>query len=153
MLMINKNLTEKDLSYIGGIFDGEGCISITKVACSEVRRGFYFKLIVNIGNTNEWLLNWFKLNFGGNILLNKRNKGQPFWCWSLSAQQALSFLYIVKPYLRIKNYQAEVAILFQETKRRGACRNDSEIAVEEVQALLLKNLHKGILNIENKSNI
>lgn len=37
-----------DLAYIAGVFDGEGCIHISKQAGKAYRYGYIFRLIVTL---------------------------------------------------------------------------------------------------------
>ena len=49
------------LAYTAGIIDGEGCICLDK----HGKHGIELK--VSVGNTKEWLLQWLKMQYGGNI--------------------------------------------------------------------------------------
>ena len=141
-----EKISEKDLGYAGGIIDGEGSICINKHKSNECKRGYSFVLNVSVSNTNEWLLEWLKLNFGGYKYPRKKWKTHHSfsWCWMIESQKALEFLRIIKPYLKIKSFQAEIAISFQEAKRRGRYKEEKLWAVEEAQNILLKSLHIGL---------
>jgi len=137
-------LSEKDLAYVGGIMDGEGSISICKLKTKDTRRGFGYFLQVSVGNTNESLIDWLRINFGGSKYFSKgsiRRGNKALWKWALSAHKALVFLQIIKPYLRIKSFQAEVGIAFQEAKWQGRHITKQHWAVEETQRILMRQLN------------
>lgn len=50
---------ERDLAYLAGILDGEGCFSIGKSS-----KGYY-NLRVDVVNTDRRLIEWLHVNFGG----------------------------------------------------------------------------------------
>jgi LAGLIDADG endonuclease len=102
-------MTETDIAYSAGLFDGEGCIRIGKDKprpwhTSSPR---YF-LQVLITNQNLSVLEELSKNFGGKIY---RRPG----CYVLfiSARPSAKFLEAIKPYSRIKLPEIEVALKFQ----------------------------------------
>jgi hypothetical protein len=134
--------------YTAGIVDGEGSIMITKKSGPTYRRGFIYQLEVLVVNTNEWLVNWLKMQYGGRI--NKRRSRRPeekdCYAWSLSSQQAKRFLEFILPYLILKKPQAELAIQFQGAKRHtGLPPTEEQMAVEDAQRVVMKTLNqKGV---------
>ena len=131
------------LAYTAGIVDGEGCICLAKRHRRTVKRDYAIELYVQVGNTNEWLIQWLKMQFGGCISSNNRksqpNKNwKPMWQWTIQHKQAGAFLELIIPFLQIKKPQAEIAIAFQKTKRRGnPIRTDGELAFQEAQRILM----------------
>ncbi len=71
------------------------------------------------------------------------NANNPMWHWIIAARKAAAFLGLVKPYLRLKRPQAELAIKFQDAKRYGGNKSEEQLAVEEAQRLMLRNMHRG----------
>lgn len=105
------------LAYIAGIIDGEGCIMIHST--NLVR--------VSVKNTNEWLVKFLKMNFGGCLVYSKHSWGnlrsKPIWNWAVDSKKASEFLQLILPYLQIKRPQAELAISFQKRRiRKGRAK-------------------------------
>lgn len=115
------------LSYTAGLLDGEGSISIIKQINRSTVAGYSFHLRVVIYNTNEWLIKWLQMQFGGIIVISRRKIPfrAPLYSWRLSGNKAANFLVTLCPYLLIKRPQAEVALAFQAKKnnRRGTYTN------------------------------
>ena len=67
----------------------------------------------------------------------------------MGGNEALGFLKLIYPYLRLKKPQAEVAIKFQELgfRRSGHILVDKEWAITEAHRILMGNLNKkGVSN-------
>jgi len=134
-----------DLAYTAGIMDGEGSIGIARHKSKSCKCGFILELCVQITSSDEWLCTWLKFGFGGSLSHSVNNAGNPMWHWILGAKKASDFLKLIFPYLKLKQPQAELAIKFQNSKRRwGATKKtDEHWAVEEAQRILLQNMHRG----------
>uniref|UniRef100_A0A6M3JES2 Putative HNH homing endonuclease n=1 Tax=viral metagenome TaxID=1070528 RepID=A0A6M3JES2_9ZZZZ len=132
-----------DLAYTAGIIDGEGYIGIKYTGRKSGRR--YRTLRVEVGNTNKILIDWLQLHYGGSYYQAKsKPQNRQYWKWGLSAKQAAAFLEKILPYLLIKKYEAALAIEFQKNKHYGRGKTEEAIAVEEAQAILMSNYHKGV---------
>ena len=83
-----------NLSYLAGFFDGEGCIRINKT------HGHY-ALIIQVSQCNRWVLELFKMHFGGSIHHREQSR-YPSSMWSISSWKASAFLEIIEPYLMLK---------------------------------------------------
>ncbi len=137
----------EQLAYTAGIIDGEGSISILRNKDSK-RNGFYYYLVVQVGNTNEWLVLWLQANYGGAVHkyehLKKHQK--PVYLWRFGGSPALELLESIAPYLHIKKVQAEIAIKFQ--KRRKSYPNyktqfnSVELVLQEADHILMASLNK-----------
>ncbi len=139
-------MKKTDLAYYTGIIDGEGAIGICKHRDTDCRRGYRFQLSVQVTSLDEWLLQSLKIAFCGNITRSKYGFAKKTsWHWMIHCKQALEFLKAILPYLRLKRYQAEIAIKFQEAKRRGGWQTDQEYVLEEAQRILIhRQTRKGI---------
>lgn len=60
-------ISETNLAYFAGFFDGEGSVGIAKHKGKTTKRGFCFELIIQIGNSDEKVIHDFKDAFGGSI--------------------------------------------------------------------------------------
>lgn len=148
-------LSKSDLSYIAGIIDGEGCITILKR--KRLNEKIFYILSLSIGNTEIKLLKWILKNVGGHICKRPtqyKKYYRRYWIWTMYANNVASLLNKVMPYLIIKSKQAKIAISFQkhitDTDRRGKCSNGGMpthyIQKREKYLLKITNLHssKGI---------
>lgn len=136
------------LAYTAGIVDGEGSISLSKRTSREYKSGYQLRLAVCVANTNEWLVQWFKMQFGGyvNCTREKRENRKDRWQWMIVDGKAAEFLKSILPYLQIKRPQAELAIKFQDEKHYGHI-NEKEAAIKEAQRILMRTYNKkGKLN-------
>lgn len=128
-------MKKTDLAYIAGVFDGEGCVNLGKC-------GNTYKARITIGNTNEWLIQRFKFQFGGNIRMNKgRDNRKDFWIWSLNCQQSARFLKLILPYLTIKRPQAQLLIEYEQARHHRGY-NEEELAIQEAQRILMRKYNK-----------
>ena len=94
-----------NLSYFAGFFDGEGTINI----------GGTGALIVQIGQCNRWILELYKMQFGGAICVaGKKPPASTSYIWSLTARKAMDFLEIISSYLTLKKPEAVLSIAYQK---------------------------------------
>lgn len=140
-----KQIAISDLAYTGGIIDGEGCIGIKKAKSKYSKRGYYLELQVQVVNTDEWLVRWLFSKYGGCVCRRKAKKvnWKDSWEWKVQTNQALKFLLLILPYVRMKRAQAELAIKFGNQRKQGK-KTKREIAIEENQRrTMLSYNHKG----------
>ncbi len=108
---------ELELSYMGGLFDGEGYISIRY----QLAHNKYdtFSLMVGVNMVDKEPVELFHNMFGGSLhLRNGGNENQrPCWRWRIESRGAYECVKILKPYLRLKREKACLAISFQENKK------------------------------------
>lgn len=132
------------LAYTAGIIDGEGSICIVKFHRNR-NRGYYFQLGVSVGNTNEYLMQWLKMHFGGYFApLSRELKDtqKQVWQWMVTGNKAAEFLVLVLPYLQLKKSQAELAIKFQKNRKRGRYSDEKQVALEEADRILMSSMNK-----------
>jgi intein/homing endonuclease len=99
-------MTETDIAYAAGFFDGEGCIMIAKNGAVDVR----------ITNTSKQVLLKLQAVFGGKIgdRSQKINKAQYSYCFY--GENAIEFIKTIKPYLVEKLPQAETVLEYYELR-------------------------------------
>lgn len=136
----NENTTE---AYAAGIFDGEGCVMISR------QRNTFF-LSVRVTSTDRPILDWLLNNFGGLVNVQTPNKHvktcRPCWYWAIHSRSASIFLSRIAPFSVIKKDQIELALEFQSRiGPRGVNRlEDSEITTRETYKRRLSELKLGV---------
>lgn len=143
--------SQAEIIYTAGLFDGEGCVHIRVPTISNGRRSLN-QLNCILSSTNKEIAFWLKERYQGTVRCRPTPTSQPNrkvqWEWTVVSQQALEFLTLIVPYLRIKKAQAELAIEFQQAKKhtyRSHPYTGDEKALQESQRLLMRKLnHRGI---------
>jgi len=130
-------MKKTDLAYVAGIIDGEGWIGI--YTANKI-----YRLNVGVSNTNEWLVRWLEFAFGGHmhVLPVRHPNAKLQYDWQMCGRKAAEFLTLIYPYLRIKRYQAEIALDYQKAKRHYGHMSDKESAIAEAQRILMASLNK-----------
>lgn len=112
-------MNDVELSYFGGLFDGEGCIQIAHHRPQRGKRTEQHTLRCAVAMTDRVCVGSF-LIFGGSVCQKTKflnnPKWKPQWIWSISSNQAKRFLETLFPFLRLKKEQAKMAIEFQELR-------------------------------------
>lgn len=120
---------DKELAYIAGFVDGEGCITISKSRHHTKNNGVktYFRATLNISQKNPEILEWIHevLPFG---YLEPPTKSIKTWCncWKLiwTDYTVLPILQSLLLFLRVKRQQAEIVIEFLENIEKYKGRHD-----------------------------
>lgn len=111
-------LLETDKAYLACLVDSEGNISLIRYG---KRPGP--KPTVSIGNTNHDILRWIQCQVGmGNIYIRKQMLSPNHklgGAWTVSHNEAISFLRIILPYLKMKKRQAEVIFALDKLTKRA----------------------------------
>jgi hypothetical protein len=132
-----EKLSKEELSYIAGIIDGEGSISI-----------HYSKNTLQpylaIANTNQELILWLKQKIGGSYYAKKRYKPQHRVCYILVVKGLRLRMLFEKllPYLIVKKQHAKIVIEFclrQEKRGYGSKMPNNE--AETIAQIRLLNSH------------
>jgi hypothetical protein len=111
-----KGFTELELAYFAGFFDGEGCISIArqKKSWGKKEQPYFHRLRINIAQKDPAVLKQLHDIVGGTLHCNRG-----IWKWYADDAFAVEFLTKLRPYLRVKASQADIAIEFTKTKKGG----------------------------------
>ena len=119
ILSLKNMIQEEQKSYIAGLFDGDGCITIRKYFPKKMKSPSYCAHISLI-NCNKSILLFLKKQFGGCVTLLSRNKN-PLWnnCYQLqiSSDKGINFIKFFYNFLVIKQEQASLIIEFQKEIR------------------------------------
>ena len=111
------NWAEADLIYMAATMDCEGAIVISKrTRCNS------YELWIGVSNMREALPLWLKSTFGGRYnKMNASGNRKDYFIWYLHANKAVEILRAIRPYLKLKQEEVDIAIEYQETvKARGA---------------------------------
>ncbi len=124
-----------DLSYLAGLFDGEGCIHINKWP-NALKNGHKYGLLTQIKMCDGRLLSDLHKKYGGNLRLLKRSLNNPnhsdILIWRVECGKARLFLKKLLPYMRLKRGQAALGIKFQESIP-GHARGSRPLSEEEIE--------------------
>ena len=108
---------ENIAAYAAGIFDGEGYIGIDKISVSSgKKKAINLGLRVVISQKDGLIMDWLKINFGGNVYKQRNGSQYYIYRWRIHSLKAQQFLKTVLPYLIIKKAQSEFAIKFHDEK-------------------------------------
>ena len=114
------SLSETDKAYLAGFIDGEGCISIQKIARQAKGATPVYTLALVIASCDKDVLMYWREKTGlGAISTRKaqRENCRDGHLWGIRSAQAVSLLKEVYPYLMLKKEQADIAFQFQATMR------------------------------------
>jgi len=103
-------MNEIDLAYLAGAIDGEGSIGIHKSGASHT-----WDVQVDLYQTNYAWLEQFQNTFGGRIIATGRllPRWKQQFHWYLGSKEAAQLLRKIKPYLRLKQEQANLCLELQ----------------------------------------
>jgi hypothetical protein len=122
-------MTNENLAYFAGFFDGEGCIQIVRTGSRNRIANPVGGLTINtiVVNTDPLPLEAMRCCFGGTI--HRKTKGKfaryESLYWMLHGKKAAPFLQSILPYLITKQLQAEAALAFAETYHNAWRRSDA----------------------------
>ena len=106
------------LAYLGGFFDGEGCIHLAKQNFKDPERRATFRMKLVLVQNNLEMLEFFKQELGvqGKIHRITRTQKQNRQCYDLLYDGASAFevLRRLLPYLRRKKPEALVALEYEQ---------------------------------------
>jgi hypothetical protein len=139
-----------EISYLAGIIDADGCISVSKMKAGKQRTANpRYVLTVNVVNTSEDLMQWLVSTFGGRFKVRRKAsmKHKATYDWWFNNGKAADLLRLVKPHLRIKRDRAELGISFIEgwvrlRKGPGTRTPPEEVARRERCYLEMKSLNQ-----------
>ena len=106
--------------YLAGLFDGEGCIHISRTECRigiDCRKLPEYRLVVQITNTDTDLMQWLIKNAGGRfralIYKNPKPNWRTCYVWMPNGHKNRGqFLLGILPYLIVKREQALLGLEF-----------------------------------------
>lgn len=112
-----------------------------------------------VGNTIKEAVEIFRARFGGSVRVRQYKKHpnwKPLWVWEIKDRNAEAFLKEILPHLRLKKYQAEIALeLLELTPRRGCYVKNmtEEQMVEREQSFQKRDALAEALRTANKRGL
>ena len=99
------------LAYVGGLIDGEGCISIQKTS-GKKKACYYLEIAIGMSLKAAPLLQAIKKSFGGTLCKGrvKSKNWDGSLKWRIGGEKAMEFLVKVQPYIILKASQTSIAI-------------------------------------------
>ncbi len=134
MTNYGNNHASTELSYIAGIFDGEGHITITTVEPAKPTWSPLYLLEVGITNTDHDLIQHLLDQYGGYAGRTGIRDGHRLdaYRWRVSGPSGANFLKMVLPFLHIKKRQSEIGIAFQHSIRsQGKRLTEADLKLRE----------------------
>ena len=140
-------MQETDKAYLAGLLDGEGCIRIASAYHTNVKkrvsplallstqkRNYWMQVL--LGNSDVNVLKDIQEQWGGNLSLrSSTRRGKPFGNITWNKQKAVELLRHLKPYLRIKAIECQVALefvsLLNPPEHRGQRLSDKDLEIRE----------------------
>ncbi len=122
---------ERDfLIWFAGFFDGEGCLMIHDY---EAQWGTQWSMQMSLPNSATEVLLEVECCLGGKSHNRPRQKAhyRDQRIWHATADGALRILQLIRPYLRVKHEQADLAIEFQLRMRTRAGNRYSRVEPAE----------------------
>jgi hypothetical protein len=111
------------LPYFAGFFDGEGSIGIYRnTRYHQPGRTLRVQVTQNVGREATELLQEARGRWGGALSMMNRAHARPAWMWQVSASKGVRALRDIRPWLRVKAEQADVALNYWDARtfmRRG----------------------------------
>jgi hypothetical protein len=98
------------LPYFAGFFDGEGSIGVYTNGNKHRGRTLRVSITQNVGPEATELLKESRRRWGGALTLMNRTYARPAWIWQVSASNGVRALRDMRPYLRLKAAQADIAL-------------------------------------------
>lgn len=110
-------------AYFAGFFDGEGSIGIYRNG-STTGRTLRVQVTQVVSDDSTALLNACRERWGGSLCEFNKEFRSPAWNWQVSASSAALALTDLRPWLRLKAAQADIALNWW--KARPPRRRDAQ---------------------------
>jgi len=118
-------VTADDWKYLAGLFDGEGCVTVSIVERkSDSRGGKAGTKIMNcslrIANNDPRVLLWLEQNFGGKVRVHSDTRKS--YVWIVQGDKSVEAAAKLLKYSRMKRDQLENFIALQLLRNRGGVK-------------------------------
>ena len=126
------SISDIELAYIAGFFDGEGCIhySFKKHWTDRPPNSLVW---MQVSNTDQQVIDYLKGKFGGFIFRQDNRDGRRvLYNWKITGRQTFVILRLLLPYLRTKHDKAQLILQHEEL----ICKPRQELTEMEKQILI-----------------
>ncbi len=131
------------VEYMAGFFDGEGCLSMTKV------RGCWFSPEATVANTDYYIMKAFAYtlelcNVKHKFIIRKLQLNRkPLYCIRVREMRSLYvFCQLLRPSLKIKQSRADLMLKFLKLRLAGTHRDGYHSPEEEIIAKEIKEMNQ-----------
>lgn len=132
MLPLGKKFRVRDMAYLAGFLDGEGCIS------AHFNGGSPYAF-VRITNTDRSSLEWIEKTFCGWIQEKSMNNCPPNWkisyVWNCDAKSLIPLLKMLVPHLKLKRPQAYKAMAIRAGILNKISLERTRNAIDELKGM------------------
>lgn len=115
-------MQETDKAWAAGIVDGEGSIFVMKQKRKDRERDTNYLLRVSVQSTDPFMTAELKALWpdGAEFGVHRDNRPEcsDTMKWQLNGKKAAVFLQTIRPYMRVKGSQADLAIEFQSSTKK-----------------------------------
>lgn len=111
MLLRGETMIDTEIAWLAGIFDGEGCITISRQKPGkDGRKNWSYRLYLKVTMGHELTINRiFALTGIGTVTIQKSKHHNQAWTWWAASREALNVLDQLRPYLVTKALEADLA--------------------------------------------
>lgn len=100
---------QAELMWMAGFIDGEGCLAVQRT--KHIYDQFaYFQARITVGQISRAPLDLFAARFGGSVHPQTKSNGRVYYFWGLYGKKAVACLGALRPFLRVKNRQADLLL-------------------------------------------
>ena len=121
-------LTEIEIAYLAGLFDGEGTFTISKM--KSIKYPEYYFAEIFLTNSSLPIMRWLSSKIDGKICITRYANTDKNWKdvykFNIHAKDKMDFVTSLLPYLRIKLSQAQIVLELlnlhaaQKASKRGS---------------------------------
>jgi hypothetical protein len=124
---VDKNYSKVFLAWLAGFFEGDGSILCYVDRAKGYKFKFRIRVLIKLSQKSNKVLYEIRKDLElGNVLLNKRKDSKLNYFDLIIANQddVLLFINLIKPYVRFKNNQLEIAIKILSKRRLISSEKD-----------------------------
>jgi hypothetical protein len=126
---MSMNPTPMELAYLAGVLDSDGSITIVRQHPNRLYPDSYtYSEHVQVGQCSREAVDLFHLYWPGEFRVRDKKPGhwRPLFVWRTSNIRAAACIKALRPYLRIKSRQADLALALRASKERGFSQTRTE---------------------------
>lgn len=145
----------QSIGYLAGLIDGEGCIRITRAFSKNKSRNWSHFAAVIVVNTSAVLMDWLA-SLGGSVKAHNRNRPahwKPCWSWNIHGENAVRLLTAIRPYMRIKGQQADIALALHHLKQKTRLGRPKGSALTEAEVSASEALRQEMLTLNDDRHV